>query len=90
MSDSGLGGQGTHSIDRRQNTIHINLKGKLHHFPEPCTRFSFSYPWGIYYLWEKYGLGNPAPSPPKCAEVTLDLLYNCFILSSKALELTSD
>lgn len=41
-------------------------------------------------LWEKYGLGNPAPSPPKCADVTLNLLYNCLILSSKALELTSD
>lgn len=71
-----LGAQGLHIVQ----TISQN----------PYQVLLLSYPWGIYYLWEKYGLGNPAPSPLKCAEVTLDLLYSCFILSSKALELTSD
>ena len=56
----------------------------------PRVRFSFPFPCSVSYLWEKYGLGDPAPSPLKSAEVTLNLLYNCLILGSKALELTSD
>lgn len=44
----------------------------------------------MYYLWEKLRSGNPAPGPLKCAQITLDLLYNSLILSSKTLELASD
>lgn len=42
------------------------------------------------HLWEKSGSRNPALSPLKCAQITLDLSYNSLILSSQTLELASD
>lgn len=45
---------------------------------------------GFCLLWEKSGSRNPALRPLKCAQVTLDLLYNSLILSSQTLELASD
>lgn len=84
--------RGAESADSHWKKL-LSRNGGFYHLLEFPAQIPPSPPfasWDVYYLGEKSGSRNPTLSPLKCAQVTLDLLYNSLILGSQTLELASN